>query len=213
VRTVRVGRAVAGRSTRARHIREYLAQSGSPRLQLGAEGAPLPGWLCVDHRLKPRGVVYLDARRPLPFDDAVFDCIFSEHFIEHFTWDDGARLLAECRRVLRPGGTLRVATPDLGALAGLYGADDPETERYVAWQTDKLGDAELHRPEFAINLAFYGYGHRFLYGGATLELALRRAGFAELERLRGGVSREPAMRNIDSHSTFVTMVYEARRPY
>lgn len=213
VRLVRVARPIQGRLTASRRISDYMASSGVRRLQLGAEGAPLPGWLCVDHRVDRRPLAYLDARKPFPFGDAVFDCIYSEHFLEHFTWADGARLLAECRRTLRPGGTLRVTTPDLAALIGLYGdADDPDKQRYVVWQTDKLDDAELRRPQFAINLAFYGYGHRFLYDGDALELALDRARFAEIERLRCGESREPHLRDIDSHTTFVTMVYEARRP-
>jgi predicted SAM-dependent methyltransferase len=213
VRLARATRVIPGRLTRSRSIADYLAGSGSRLLQLGAEGPPLPGWLCVDHRPRHAGVVYVHGRRRLPFNDAVFDCIFSEHFLEHFTWVDGAQLLAECWRVLKPGGTLRITTPDLAIILSLYnGADDPDNARYIIWQTDQLGDAELHTPQFAINLAFYGYGHRFLYDGGAIELALGRAGFVDIERLQFGESREPQLSGIDSHSTFVTMVYEARRP-
>jgi len=50
-----------------------------------------------------------DAAR-LPFRDACFDAIVAHHSLEHFR-DLGA-VLAEVRRVLKPGGSLYVSVPD-----------------------------------------------------------------------------------------------------
>lgn len=47
---------------------------------------------------------------PLPFDDACFDVVLSFQVIEHV--EDVDRYLGEAHRVLRPGGTLVVITPD-----------------------------------------------------------------------------------------------------
>ena len=213
VTLVRLAWSIRSRLARPRRIRDYLATNAVRRLQLGAEGGPLPGWLCVDHRRRGGQVVYLDASRPFPFDDAVFDYIFSEHLIEHFSWGDGGHMLSECLRVLRPGGTLRITTPDLASVLSLYdGTDDPGKERYTAWQTDHLGDTDLRKPQFAINNAFYGYGHQFLYDGEILELALQKAGFAGIARRQCGESPDPYLHGLDSHMTFVTMAYETKRP-
>lgn len=46
----------------------------------------------------------------LPYADACFDVVVSLQTIEHL-WDQGA-FLAECIRVLRPGGSLVVSTPN-----------------------------------------------------------------------------------------------------
>ncbi|MGH3360042.1 MAG: class I SAM-dependent methyltransferase [Nocardioidaceae bacterium] len=46
----------------------------------------------------------------LPFADATFDVVVSAQTIEHL-WDQDA-FIAECTRVLRPGGTLVVSTPN-----------------------------------------------------------------------------------------------------
>ncbi|MCE5296634.1 MAG: class I SAM-dependent methyltransferase [Euryarchaeota archaeon] len=46
-----------------------------------------------------------DARDPLPFPDDSFDAIYSHMFFTmEFTEEEVAKMLAECQRVLRPGG-------------------------------------------------------------------------------------------------------------
>jgi ubiquinone/menaquinone biosynthesis C-methylase UbiE len=54
-----------------------------------------------------------DAKQLFPFEDAVFQWIMSEHFIEHLTPGQAVTWLKECRRLLEPGGTMRISTPDL----------------------------------------------------------------------------------------------------
>lgn len=46
----------------------------------------------------------------LPFEDNEFDCIVSFETLEHL--EDHQRLLAEFRRVLKPGGFLLISSPD-----------------------------------------------------------------------------------------------------
>ena len=52
-----------------------------------------------------------DITRQLPFDDARFDCVVAGEVIEHVPNPD--ELLREVRRVLVPGGTLILSTPNL----------------------------------------------------------------------------------------------------
>ncbi len=52
----------------------------------------------------------------LPFDDASFDLVVSIASIKH--WPDQARGMAECLRVLRPGGELVVVEADRGCRLG-----------------------------------------------------------------------------------------------
>jgi SAM-dependent methyltransferase len=54
---------------------------------------------------------FLGNAADLPFDSASFDAVHAAHVIEHMPEPD--RLVAECARVLRPGGKLIVATPDI----------------------------------------------------------------------------------------------------
>ena len=48
----------------------------------------------------------------LPFEDGAFDAIFSHALFEHL--GEPLRAARECLRVLKPGGTIGVATPDWG---------------------------------------------------------------------------------------------------
>ena len=59
-----------------------------------------------------------DSAEPYPCADATFDWAFSEHLLEHLTPDQAVAWLSEVRRVLKPGGLLRVTTPNLARVRG-----------------------------------------------------------------------------------------------
>ncbi|MBV9166342.1 MAG: class I SAM-dependent methyltransferase, partial [Solirubrobacterales bacterium] len=52
---------------------------------------------------------------PLPLEDLAFDLVWASEVIEHVA--DTARWLSEVKRVLRPGGSLLVTTPNHSRLA------------------------------------------------------------------------------------------------
>jgi predicted SAM-dependent methyltransferase len=216
----------AGRRTveveRQELIESYVRNHDVRKLQLGAGGTLLPGWLSTDLDPKLPGLVRLDATRRFPFDDETFDVIYAEHMVEHVTWRQGQRMLAECRRVLRPGGVLRLATPDLAALVRLYrGEAGPDGHHYLRWASRRyLSKIDHVHPVFVINNAMRNWGHTFLYDQEVLTLALIDAGFVDIERRAFGESDHEALRGIEAHGSavsneravrFETMVVEARR--
>lgn len=140
------------------HIRGWLATPGQRILNLGGGGNCMVECLTVD--IDARADAYVDLTRPLPFPDQSVDGIFCEEVIEHLDRSAGSRLLAECRRILRLGGTLRLTTPNL-----IY-----FTRRIIA---DPADAAE-------INTIFYGHGHRHLYTPESLALVCQTVGFHNL---------------------------------
>jgi len=88
-----------------------------------------------------------DLREPLPFADGVFSTVYHSHVLEHLPRREAPRFLAECFRVLEPGGIIRVVVPDLEGIVRLYlrhldeavSGDEAATARYD-WMTFELLD-------------------------------------------------------------------------
>ena len=205
-------------------FRSYFRNNAVRKLQIGAGPTRMPGWLISDIEPPSLSVGYLDATRRYPFADASFDYIHSEHMIEHVPWRGGLAMLQECHRVLKPGGRIRIATPDLKVLLDLYYPDreTPMSIRYIRWITDRLipGAPAGYNPIFVINNAVRSWGHQFFYDGDLLMQTLRSAGFTDIVRMAPGQSTDPNLRGIEMHgvnigdeeiNAFETMVYEARR--
>jgi len=94
-------------------IGTYFVSCEISKLNIGAGPFPLRGWFNTDIRPVSREVFYLDASEEFPFADQTFDYVFSEHLIEHLTYEEGLSMLSESYRILKPHAKLRVATPDL----------------------------------------------------------------------------------------------------
>lgn len=73
----------------------------------------------------------LSRKGKLPFPDNSFDAVYSSHLLEHLEYYRALGLIAESFRVIKPGGIVRIALPDLEMLA----------KDYIA-QLDSLSEAE-----------------------------------------------------------------------
>jgi predicted SAM-dependent methyltransferase len=204
-------------------MRAYLQKNPIPRLNIGAGYYHLPGWLNTDCVPTSRECIFLDATKPFPLSNGAFAYIFCEHMIEHIPYRAGCDMLRECFRVLKDWGRIRIATPDLAVLLGLF--TTPRTafqERYIQYIQDTfLPSIKVYNPIFVINNAFRNWGHQFLYNEETLRAALQEAGFADIVRWAPGESGDAVLRDLEGHGIgaqapdiycFETMVLEARRP-
>ena len=152
--------------------KRYLAQHREPKLQIGCGNNALPGWLNTNYPSVSRDIMHLDATRPFPFDNETFDYVFGEHMIEHVPYHDARKMLAECRRVLKPYGKIRISTPDLAFLTDLARTDKSDLQRtYIKWTCHTyIPDALEEHAAFVIGLPFNlgiagarQAGHRFAY--------------------------------------------------
>jgi predicted SAM-dependent methyltransferase len=94
------------------------ASRGGLRLNLGSGERPLPGFVNVDTLPDAPDVdVVADVTEPLPFADASAELLYAVHLLEHVATDRVPGVLADWRRVLRPGGVAMIAVPDLDTIA------------------------------------------------------------------------------------------------
>lgn len=89
-------------------------------LNLGCGARFHSDWVNLDIQPAAPEIKKWDLRRELPFPDASFDVVYHSHVLEHFSRAHGLELLQSCRRVLRKGGIVRVAVPDLESIARAY---------------------------------------------------------------------------------------------
>jgi predicted SAM-dependent methyltransferase len=183
----------------------YFAESVQPKLHVGCGKNIRAGWLNTDNFPKAREAIHLDATRRFPFADGTFDYIFSEHMIEHVPYESGFFMLKECRRVLKPGGRVRIATPDFAFLMDLTRADRTDLQRaYISWTAKKyFPDAPDDNPMFVINNFVREWGHTFIYDERTLGEAMTKAGLINVVRCDLQRSEDKALCGLE---------YEERMP-
>ncbi len=171
------------------------------RLHPGSGDALKAGWVNVD--IHPAADLRLDVRRRWPFRDGSASEVFAEHLFEHLGWPGAAdHFLAEARRVLKPGGRLRLSVPDLARHVGAYVERDESFHRqfapFLPPEAVTWGDALNHH--------FRQHGeHLYSYDAETLGDRLRAAGFADPRVV-------PPSRDYEQQSRdFESLVMTARR--
>jgi len=116
----------------------------------------------------------IDIRKKLPLSDHCVDWVYAEHLIEHVKLGEAIAWLSEVRRVLSPGGLLRLTTPDIGTYAASYVHGDG----FFSEHRRRMGSTMPSRPAFMMNQIFYLYGHQWIYDEDELRYALAEAGYA-----------------------------------
>lgn len=196
-----------------RRLLKKIRSGSGWSVSLASGKREIKGWILVDAEPNgPENYLRHDLRRPLPFREGTVERILIEHYFEHCEprWEV-PRLLAECRRVLRDGGTLRIVVPDAEAYCRAYVSGDPQQWEALGWDLHHL-PADLPTPMAVLTHIFHQSGeHKAGWDFATLKLVLEQAGFRDVERMAFGKSRDPAM-TIDrpNHARY-SLYVEARK--
>ena len=173
-------------------------------VNIGSSGLVLPGWENIDRAPIP-GAMLCDVRLGLPFRSRSARVVVASHVLEHLhPHTELPKALREIHRILTPGGTVRIAVPDLEVLLRCYMDGDwapvadsqKELDRYVGVGFDQM-PAALRLSAVAFgnaspNSAAYD-GHHAVWDEAAMRWILERAGFIEIQRAAVGVSRDPEL--------------------
>lgn len=173
-------------------------------LHLGCGTKNFPGFVNID--MGTTGAdVNLDLTKPLPWADRTVKGVFSEHFIEHVTQAQGLRLLMECRRVLVPGGIVRMATPDLADTVSHY------NDNYVHPDWANYGMAWTENRCERMNIAMRWWGHQWLYDEEELTRVGKLVGLNLKGRFKLGESSDPMLCNREYRDSS-TLILEFEKP-
>lgn len=109
--------------------------------------------------------------RDLPFQEGTISEIRLVQVFEHFTYAEGAELLAKWYKLLKVGGKLHIDVPDLDGTVRLYADADNDEDR--AWATRLLFGSQKN--EWGV--------HKSMYTEITLVEAMEKAGFKGIQAL------------------------------
>lgn len=139
------------------------------KLHLGCGHINLPGFIHIDIDDQP----HLDYRRSADdlsiFPDNSVELIYASHILAYFDREQVKQVLKEWKRVLIPGGVLRLADRDFAQLSAIYQKyGDLEKLLGYFYTLDKIDG----KPTYLTNIYDYKY----------LKDLLERAGFINVRR-------------------------------
>ena len=104
------------------------------------------------------------------FGDNTVDLIYASHVVEYFDRQQIPLVLGEWRRILKPGGTLRVAVPNFTEISRLYTEEGYSLDKFVGLLYGRMpmGEETIY--------------HRTVYDFSSLKIVLESSGFSEVEK-------------------------------
>jgi SAM-dependent methyltransferase len=164
-----MGCAVGRRLERRAHglrrllVRPHLPGNPDGRIlvHLGCGDVNSPEFINVDARPRPHVHYVRDVCDLSVFADDYADLVYACHVLEHIQRRRLKTTLQEWRRVLKPGGILRLSVPDFDLLLGIYDASGRDIESII----DPLVGAQNYAGNFHYSVFNLGYLSRLLVDG------------------------------------------------
>lgn len=178
-------------------IKQFLkGRKGPLMLNIGCGTDYKKGWVNVDNN-SDNNIEKLDLnwdlRNPLPFEDNTVDFIFNEHFFEHLEVEEARAAMKDLMRILKPGGVMRVAMPDLEWVVDNYLHLSIENDPMI--KNRDMGFVKTRAER--LNMSFSWWGHKWLYDWEELERRANEAGYTKVKRCKQSKSTHPELRNLE----------------
>lgn len=183
------------------------------KVNFGSGSAPKQGFLNLD--FAPQADVRLDLRRSIPL--ANFSCafVYTEHFVEHLSYPEGAeRFFADCFRILEPGGRISISVPDSKWPLEEYGKGKKEylkaciERKFHPEGCDTfIEHINYHFRQRWRNDSYSHFeNHRFAWDFETMRKKLQEAGFEHVCERGFDPELDSSLREVGS------LFVEARKP-
>jgi predicted SAM-dependent methyltransferase len=156
-----------------KYVNQIVKQEKDIKLEIGAEQKRGNGWITIDRNY--RCDIHWDLQDGIPFPDASVIAVYASHFMEHLTYKEGQKMLAECKRVLKPNGTLLLTVPNSRLYIETYVNND------AAFLKDKvLFDKAWNNTtklDYVNYMAHMDGHHKYMFDEENLLKVMEKAGF------------------------------------
>lgn len=196
-------------------INRYIASNQIRKLHVGCGGNFFETWLNTDLVGDNKKIAMLDVSKPFPISTSTFDYVYSEHLLEHLTPKQQISFLKESYRILKPGGKIRIATPNFKFLMELAQAEKSDFQReYLNWNArtflKNIPQELINKDDidvYVINNYFRDWGHQFIHKSSSLSSILIFSGFTALKFEAVGKSDDPQLMAVEQHGAMITDIY------
>jgi len=193
-------------------IRKYSDENIIRKLHIGCGSNYFKGWLNTDLNYNEK-VAFLDAGKTFPLISDSFDAVYSEHLFEHLNLNQQINMLKESYRVLKKGGTLRIATPSIKFLFELYQNPNSDINKnYQQWAIqhsltlksvkENISDDKVHHI-YVINNFFRAWGHQLIHDFESLSALTIQCGFNTPKSFNIGESEVEYLKSVEKHMTII----------
>jgi len=166
----------------------------------------------MQHRCK---FVQSNVLEVIPFPDNAAQMIYHSDFFEHLSYHEAIAFLKECRRVLKPGGLMRVCVPDFYRIVEAYWLD--KMEQFSDVQPNEY--TEVDSRSLKASMLLFGsvgssqndyQGHQMMYDSDGLKEILESVGFIDVRKMAIDASQSTFMCNKDVHRD-LELIMECRK--
>jgi predicted SAM-dependent methyltransferase len=199
----------------ARRFRAAVAGRRGPlKIEVGSSRTVRPGWLPTDIGWRAR--YWLDVTKPWGVPPGSVGHVYADNVIEHLTLEGTRSFLRHAHRALRPGGRIRLVSPDAERYARMYLDGGPLLAAHV--DRSRRHGYRVDHDVCVLRAVFVECGHHegYVWDLEALRSELDAAGFVDVERREVGSSDDPALRDLESRTEpsdrLLQLVVEAVRP-
>jgi predicted SAM-dependent methyltransferase len=166
----------------------------------------------LDYDWHPGIDICWDLTTGIPLGDRTLQGIFTEHCLEHIPFSATDAVLADFRRLLKPGGTVRIVVPD----GELYLTRYCDLLRKLTDQALPYADNERYQgrytPIMSVNRIFHDHQHQFIYDFAAMRLLLEKNGFTDIRKETIGSGRDATLLIDTPYRAVESLYVEATSP-
>ncbi len=137
----------------------------------GGEKRGAKNWINLDKNNECD--IYCDLRQGIPFPDSSISMIYSSHFFEHLSYDEGQSLLDECKRVLKLGAQFSICVPNARIYIEGY-LKNRNMNNYYRWDESFNKTTGIDSVNY---IAYMDGEHKYMFDEENLLHILREKGF------------------------------------
>ncbi len=174
----------------------YLKKFNDPYFLRLGESRHFDGWVSTNFQVFCRHLI--DATRPFKANPGA-KFVFIDNVIEHLSLNDGKLMLENIFEALNPGGTLRIATPNIRNIAEMYLNPNPEAIADFRQEFSAHG-IDITYPTDLLKATFNHFGHQtgYIYDAEVLGDILSSLGYVNIEVFSPGESNIPELRHLET---------------